>query len=276
MPQVSIIIPCYNEENTIYPLLEAIYNQEYPRSELEVLIAEGGSDDKTLEKIHLFQYQHPDFSIVVVDNPIRIIPAGLNLAIRAAHGEYIIRLDAHCIPYPDYVSRCIHSLKAGMGANVGGRWDIQPGSSTWIARAIAFAAAHPFGVGGARYGIGGQAQSVETVPFGAFNRSLVDEIGYFNEELLTNEDYEFNARIREKGLVVWFDPQIRSILLYAIKLSKLGKAILAVRFLESSHDKAISRDHAMATTHPTFICSEPGHLFTIIAFHLGGLICLID
>jgi succinoglycan biosynthesis protein ExoA len=146
-----------------------------------------------------------------VDNPIRIIPVGLNLAIRAAHGEFIIRLDAHCIPYPDYVRRCIHSLKAGMGANVGGRWDIQPGRSTWIARSIAFAAAHPFGVGGARYRIGGQAQSVETVPFGAFNRSLVDEIGFFNEELLTNEDYEFNARIREKGLVVWFDPQIRSI-----------------------------------------------------------------
>jgi succinoglycan biosynthesis protein ExoA len=211
MPEVSIIIPCYNEENTIYPLLEAIYQQDYPRSRLEVLIAEGCSEDKTLQKIHLFQTQRPDFSIIIIDNPMHIIPAGLNLALRSTHGEFIIRLDAHCLPYPDYVRRCIDSLKAGLGANVGGRWDIQPGSSSWIARAIAFAASHPFGVGGARYRIGGQPQPVETVPFGAFKRSLIDEIGFFNEELHTNEDYEFNVRIKEKGLVVWFDPLIRSI-----------------------------------------------------------------
>jgi hypothetical protein len=114
------------------------------------------------------------------------------------------------MPYPDYIARCVAALQHGFGDNVGGRWEILPGASHWRARAIAAAAAHPLGVGDARYRLGGVAQSVDTVPFGAFRRELVERIGYFDETLLTNEDYEFNYRIRQAGGRVWFDPQIRS------------------------------------------------------------------
>jgi hypothetical protein len=65
-------------------------------------------------------------------------------------------------------------------------------------------------VGDARYRIGAQASEVDTVPFGAFRKELVDEIGMFEENLLTNEDYEFNARVRLSGRKVWLDPEIVS------------------------------------------------------------------
>lgn len=208
-PTVSIIVPCYNEQATIRKLLEAVYTQTYPRQEVEVVIADGLSTDRTRQEIAAFQRDHSDANVRLVENPQRNIPAGLNRAIAEARGEFILRLDAHSIPYPDYVSRCVEALNAGLGDNVGGIWEIRPGGEGWQARAIAAAAAHPLGVGDARYRVGGAAQLVDTVPFGAFRRSLVERIGLFDERLLTNEDYEFNARLRRAGGRVWLDPAIR-------------------------------------------------------------------
>jgi len=210
-PTVSIIIPCYNEEKTIQTLLDAIFAQTYPREQMEVIIADGLSEDKTREKITAFKDAHPELVLNVIENRVRIIPAGLNLAIGAARGEFIVRLDAHSAPNPDYVSLSVDALIAGRGDNVGGVWDIQPGAEGWLAASIAAAAAHPLGVGDALYRHAKHAQVVDTVPFGAFRRELIERIGHFDETLLVNEDYEFNARIRQSGGKIWLDHAIRSI-----------------------------------------------------------------
>jgi glycosyltransferase involved in cell wall biosynthesis len=208
---VSIIIPCYNEEKTISLLLDAIYRQTYPRHLMEVIVADGGSVDETRQRIAAFQQSHPDLKVRVIDNPKRIIPAALNRAIEASVGEIILRLDAHCVPAEDYVERSVQNLDKGVGDNVGGLWIIQPGSPDWIGYSIAAAAANPLGVGDARYRYSRQMGEVDTVPFGAFHRSLIEKIGGYDETLLTNEDYEFNTRIRQNGGRVFFDPAIRSI-----------------------------------------------------------------
>lgn len=211
MASVSIIVPCYNEKATIRELLNGIYNQTYPRSKIAVIIADGMSIDGTRQEIKKFQTEHPDLSIRIVDNIHQTIPSGLNQAVKVSPGEFIIRLDAHSAPNEDYVEKCVKALQTGLGDNVGGVWQIRPGDKSWQARAIAASASHPLGVGDARYRIGGDAQSVETVPFGAYRRSIFDQIGYYDETLLTNEDYEFNVRIRQAGGTVWFDPSIQSV-----------------------------------------------------------------
>ncbi len=223
MASVSIIVPCLNEEKTISRLLEAILQQDFLLNELEVIIADGLSTDGTRERIGEFQNQHKKLKIRIVDNPSRTIPAGLNLAIASATGKYIIRLDAHCIPQKDYVKDTIASLEAGKGWNVGGVWDIQPGEKGWIAESIAIAASHPLGVGDAFYRFTAAAREVDTVPFGAFRRDLIIRIGGYDETLLSNEDYEFNARIRLAGGKVWLDPSIRSIYFARATLSQLAK-----------------------------------------------------
>lgn len=210
-PFVSVIVPCLNEKGTIYHLLDAIYAQTYPRGKMEVVIADGLSQDGTRAEIEAFRRAHTDLSVHVVDNPARIIPAALNCAIRAARGEVIVRLDAHSAPYPDYIERCLEALGAGMGENVGGVWEIRPGGRGWMAASIAAAAAHPLGAGDARYRLASRPAAVDTVPFGAFRRALIDRIGGFDETLLTNEDYEFNARVRASGGRVWLEPRIRSV-----------------------------------------------------------------
>ncbi len=211
MVEVSVIVPCLNEEATIEFLLDAIRGQCFPVDQLEVVIADGGSTDQTRSRICQYQENHPEMRILLVDNPKKIIPAGVNCAIKASSGEYVIRLDAHSIPNPDYVTQSVNLLKSGVAENVGGLWMIKPRYDTWAAKSIAAAAAHPIGVGDAFYRYATKAGYVDTVPFGAFNRKVFDQVGYLNENLKTNEDYEFNVRIREAGGRVWFDPQICSV-----------------------------------------------------------------
>lgn len=208
--EVSVIVPCYNEEKTIGLLLESLLKQTYSLDQLEVVIADGMSEDGTRREINTFQQADPRLTIRIIDNPKRTIPAALNTAIAAARGNYIVRLDAHSIPNEDYVARSVAGLEEGKGSNVGGVWEIIPGEDTWMAGAIAAAAAHPLGVGDAKYRYTDTAGEVDTVPFGAFSAALVEEIGGFNEQLLANEDYEFNTRIRQAGQKIWLDPDIRA------------------------------------------------------------------
>lgn len=209
--KVSIIVPCMNEGETIHLLLRAIQGQSFPIDEMEVVIADGMSRDDTRQKIRAFQEENPEMQIRVIDNTKLIIPSALNAAIKSSKGETLIRMDAHSIPRPDYVARCVEALEQGIGDNVGGVWDIRPLIETPMAQAIAVAAAHPLGVGGAQYRFTQKAAYVDTVPFGSFKRSLLDKVGMFDESLLANEDYEFNTRIRQHGGKIWLDPNIRSI-----------------------------------------------------------------
>jgi glycosyltransferase involved in cell wall biosynthesis len=219
---VSLIIPCYNEEDNIQDLLAAICNQSISLSEFEVIIADGMSTDRTREKIQAFADSVPDLNIKVINNEKRNIPSALNQAIQATSGEYIIRMDAHSQPKPNYIEKCLQALKAGKGDNVGGVIQVKQDNPNWIAQSIARAATHPLGVGDARYRTGSKAQEVDTVPFGAFHSSLIDRVGGFDESLLSNEDYEFNVRIRKMGGKVWLDPDIRATYLPRATLQALA------------------------------------------------------
>jgi len=208
--EVSVIVPCLNEENTIQLLLNAILTQNFPIEKIEVIIADAISNDKTREKILEFEKSHPSLTIRIVDNLRRTIPTALNLAAKSAIGDYIIRLDAHSIPNEDYILNCINILKSGKAQNVGGIWEICPGDETCMARSIARAASHPFGAGDAAYRISSRAGFVDTVPFGAFKKEVFIKSGGFDENLLSNEDYEFNTRLRQSGGKVWLDPAIKA------------------------------------------------------------------
>ena len=221
-PFVSIIVPCYNEETTIRHLLDAVLAQTYPLEKVELIISDGMSTDHTSDVIVSFQKEHPLLAIHVVENLKQTIPSGLNQAIRESSGEIIVRLDAHSMPIPEYVERCVAAHQLHKGDNIGGVWEIRAGDETWIAESISFAAAHPLGVGDAMYRLNAKAGAVDTVPFGSFHRALIEKIGEFDETLLANEDYEFNTRVRESGGIVWLDPSIRSVYFSRSTLGKLA------------------------------------------------------
>jgi cellulose synthase/poly-beta-1,6-N-acetylglucosamine synthase-like glycosyltransferase len=207
---VSVIIPCRNEAATIRSALEGVLAQKAAGKSLELIVADGMSSDGTRSIVLAFSAEHPELPLRLLDNPARTIPSALNRAIEASHGQVIIRLDAHAIPAPDYIERCLAVLRKTNAANVGGQWEIRPSRPGPVGRAIAEAGSHLLGAGDARYRTGGRAGPVETVPFGAFPRAWLDRMGGYDETLLTNEDYELNLRLRRAGGVVWFDPLIRS------------------------------------------------------------------
>jgi len=202
-------------------LLDALTHQTVP--EFEIINADGMSDDGTQDAVREFAARHPEMDIRIVESPDRTIPAGLNLAIAESKGDFIIRLDAHSIPDTDYIERCLEILRATGAANVGGVWRIHPSGNDWIARSIAAAAANPLAAGDARYRTGGKAGKVDTVPFGAFPKGWLEKVGGYDENLLTNEDYELNVRLRKLGGVVWFDPRVRSTYLARKDLSGLAR-----------------------------------------------------
>ncbi|OGO47014.1 MAG: hypothetical protein A2W34_08460 [Chloroflexi bacterium RBG_16_64_32] len=210
-PQVSVIVPCYNEAATIGLLLEALARQDCGRDLMEVLLSDGMSQDATRQVATQIAARYEDFTLRIIDNPVRSIPAALNRAIAAARGEVLIRLDAHSIPAEDYVRRCLETLRSTGAANVGGQWEIRPSAPGAVGRSVVEAGSHPMGAGDARYRTGGEAGPVETVPFGAFPRPWLEAVGGYDETLLANEDYELNLRLRRAGGVVWFDPRIRSV-----------------------------------------------------------------
>jgi GT2 family glycosyltransferase len=170
-----------------------------------------------------FQASHPGLAIQVTENPRQSIPAALNTAIRACRGDYVVRLDGHSVPAVDYVERSVAALEERLGAVVGGVWQIQPGGMGWAARAIAAAAANPLGVGDALYRFTTRAGQVDTVPFGAYARALIDQVGFYDETLLVNEDYEFNTRVRQSGGKVWLDPAIHSVYFARSDLAALSR-----------------------------------------------------
>jgi glycosyltransferase involved in cell wall biosynthesis len=205
--RISIISPCRNERDYVAGFVASLLAQELPEScALEVLIADGMSDDGTREILDGLAARHP--SLTVVPNPGRIVSTGLNAAIRASRGDVIVRMDAHTTYAPDYVRACVETLDRTGADNVGGPW--RAAGESYLQRAIALVSHSVFASGGGRSHALDYEGEVDTVYLGCWRREIFDRVGLFDEELVRNQDDELNLRIVRSGGRVWQSPSIRS------------------------------------------------------------------
>ena len=260
-PFVSVLIPVRNEEVFIARCLRSVIDQDYPRDRMEVLVVDGGSEDRSPEIIAEFSSRYP--MIRLLDNPKLSAPAGLNLGIREARGDIIVRVDGHCVLEPDYVSQCVRCLRETGADNVGGL--MQAVGQDYVSQVIALAISSFFGSGGSKFHYAPQEQYVDTVYLGAFRRSVFDKIGVFNERLVRNQDYELNYRLRAAGGKIFLSPAIRSYYYGRSTLRDLWRQYFQYGFWKlemlQMHPRSVQPRHLAA---PLFV-------FSLLATGLLGL-----
>jgi succinoglycan biosynthesis protein ExoA len=205
-PLVSIVLPCRNEHGYIQACLESALQQDPPEGGFEILVADGMSTDGTREYLHQLAKQHP--RIRVLDNPGRIVSTGLNAAIRAARGKIIVRMDAHTTYAPDYVRQCLAVMNEIGADNVGG--PMQTTAETFMERGVRAVFHSAFAVGGARSHQANYDGHVDTVIYGCWKKSVFERIGYFDQELVRNQDDEHNLRLTRAGGRIYQSTRIRS------------------------------------------------------------------
>jgi len=208
----SIIIPVLNEAKYIESCINSIVFSTKGIEEMELIIIDGGSKDDTLSIVKnlIKSYSY----IKLFHNERQTTPISLNIGIKNSSGKYIIRLDAHAEYAPGYINKCIESLENSSEdiANIGGNIITKPGSSTIIGKSIAQVLSSRIGVGNSTFRVEKTStpKFVETVPFGAFKREALEEVGLFNENEPRNEDLELNRRLIKSGKKILLDPNINS------------------------------------------------------------------
>ena len=196
-PLVTLILPIRNEALYIERSMKAITTQDY-LGKMEILIVDGMSTDGTRQMVNEFIGQYPQFHIQIFDNQKKIVPIGMNIAIRQAKGDILIRVDGHTIIAFDYVRQCVEHIQQDGVDGVGGFVNSLGESS--MAKAIAIGMSSPFGVGNSMMRtVSGRNMLADTVPFPAYTRQIIEKVGLYDEELVRNQDDEYNYRIRMTG-----------------------------------------------------------------------------
>ena len=186
-PSLSVLIPCRNEVRFLARCLDSVLAGDYPASEMEVLVIDGGSADGTRELIG--RYAAADPRVKLIENPERITPCALNRGIDAARGEIIARVDAHAAVARDYFSKCVAHLIESGADNVGGGMRTIAQQQSWVSGAIITVLSHRFGVGNSYFRTGTTLPRwVDTVFGGCWRREVFDRVGRFNPQLARSQD----------------------------------------------------------------------------------------
>ena len=223
-PFVSALLVTRNEKDYIEISLMSFINQTYPKDKYEIIIIDGQSDDGTLDIIKGFQerYSSETFQIRLLTNEKRILSSGWNIGIKAAKGEFVIRIDAHAKAQEDYIEKCVEELIEHKDATcVGGKIISQ--SLTGEEDVISKVLSSPFGVGNSPFRVSNKAGYTDTVGYPLFRRSLFDKVGFFDETLVRNQDVDFLKRMRDSGGKCYFNPDLTCIYYTRNSLKKMLK-----------------------------------------------------
>ncbi|MBI4001536.1 MAG: glycosyltransferase family 2 protein [Nitrospira defluvii] len=208
-PRVTVLVPCRNEERFITACVESILDNDYPKNRLEILVIDGMSHDETRTIVSRYATRHS--LIRLLDNVKRTTPCGLNVGIAEATGDIVVRMDAHSAYPKNYISGLVDWLSKSAADNVGGVCMTLPADDSPMAQAIARGLSHPFGVGTSYFRIGtSKPRWVDTVFGGCYRKDVFDRIGLFDEQLVRNQDDEFNHRLIARGGRILLVPEVVS------------------------------------------------------------------
>jgi glycosyltransferase involved in cell wall biosynthesis len=218
MKKVSITIPCRNEERYIEKCLDSVVNSTYPKEFLQVFVVDGMSTDSTKELVNSYCGRFP--FIHLIENKKKITPVARNLGVHAAAADIYFIVDAHASIYPDFIQNAVDAfnIHESIGCTGGVIEQVNENATSEI---IAAAMSSPFGVGNAHFRTGTKEGYVDTLAFGAYKKEVFEKVGYFDEELVRNQDDEFNFRVIKGGFKIYLSQKIRSKYYVRASYSKL-------------------------------------------------------
>jgi cellulose synthase/poly-beta-1,6-N-acetylglucosamine synthase-like glycosyltransferase len=220
LPFVSVVMPVRNEGAFISQSLSSVLAQDYPAELMEVIVCDGMSTDETRQIVTSLQREHGNLQLV--DNPGKIAPKALNVGKAHAKGEIIARVDGHCVIAPDYLRCCVRHLQEDGVDGVGGPIDTI--GQTPVASVIATAMSSRFGVGGSAFRVGDvDTRIVDTIAFPVYTRSIIERAGPYDEQLVRNQDDEYNYRLRKMGARLLLASDVQSKYYSRSSFRKLAK-----------------------------------------------------
>jgi succinoglycan biosynthesis protein ExoA len=269
-PFISIVVPIRNEEATIERLARSLLDQDYPHDRYEIVMADGGSTDRTQEILARVDARR---RIRVLDNPGRTAPAALNVAISQAAGEIVTRVDGHSYVAPDYLTRIVAVMRETGEPVVGG--PVRMAADTPFRKALVEALYSKVGVGAVPYRTLKTRTYVESLQTGSFRKTVLDEVGPFDESLAVVEDLDMNTRIRKAGHKLLLDPTIVFWYLPRPSLHALWKQIYAVGLVKArilrKHPDIFKWKYVLPSV---FIAAVAGALTLAVTGVLGRIVGL--
>lgn len=207
---ITVCVVAKNEENTLPRLLEDIRNQDYPVQDIEILLVDSMSGDRTRAVMEAFAKNNPQYRRVeVLTNEKGNLPSGWNVALRNYEGDVIVRIDAHARIPEDFLRKNAECLMGGEDVSGGPRPSLPEKDTPWQ-RLLLSAESSMFGSSISDFRRGKKKKYVKSLFHGAYRREVFDKVGFFNEELGRTEDNEMHYRMREAGYKLCFDPEIHS------------------------------------------------------------------
>ncbi|MBN3879168.1 MULTISPECIES: glycosyltransferase family 2 protein [unclassified Nostoc] len=208
---ITIAIPTYNESGNIERLIQGFLATKYPNL-IEVIVADGGSADGTQDIVNKFSLD--DSRVKLLNNPLEVQSAGLNLILKECTGDIFLRADAHSDYAPDYIERCVEALLESKALNVGGAQRFV--AQTPFQAGVALASKSFLGSGGAKYRNPNYNGYADTVYLGCFWTKELRESSGFDTTQITNEDAGLNQKLLNKNsqaiyissdIRVWYYPR---------------------------------------------------------------------
>ena len=207
MTKISFIVVAYNAAQSLDALLGDLLSQTIAPEQLEALLVDSASTDDTAQIMRRFAARAP-FEVKLLENPKRWLASGINVALRAATGDAVIRLDAHARMPKDFLQKNLDALARGEDI-VGGSVCGAPPETAWEAVTRALDTSRFCG-GAAPFRNGGEARYVDTLAYALYRREVYDRVGLYDERLRRTEDNDMHYRMRKAGYRFFFSPDIVS------------------------------------------------------------------
>ncbi|MBR2942170.1 MAG: glycosyltransferase family 2 protein [Clostridia bacterium] len=205
--KISFIVVALNAASCLPALFDDLCAQTLPPESIEVLLVDSMSIDDTLAVMQRFADDAP-FDVKILSNPKKWLASGINVALREATGDAIIRVDAHARIPADFLARNVEALASGediaggsvLSAEPKGRWER-------VMRAIDTSR---FCGGAAPFRNSGEARYVDALAYALYRREVYDTVGEYDERLRRTEDNDMHYRMHKAGYRFYFSPDIRS------------------------------------------------------------------